>query len=221
MAAGMRGLLILLWSLGWSIGAVWADSPSPQVRVLALFPGKAMLWIDGKQRLLSNNQRSPEGVQLLDASAERAIVLMAGEKRTLRLGGVVSSRYRRPAYREVRVIRNGRGSYAIKGRINGRSVNFLVDTGASNVALGEDEARQLGIPFELYGDPIRVYTASGVSEGYRITFDSVQVGEIKLRNVEGNVVMGNGPNKALLGMSFLNRLQFENQNNVMVLRQKF
>lgn len=219
MSTRMLRPLIIAWLLGIIPGAACADSP--KVRVLALFPGKAMLAIDGKNRLLSNHQSSPEGVQLLDASAERAIVLIAGEKLTLRPGGAVSSSYSRPTFREVRVIRNRRGSYAIKGRINGRSVHFLVDTGASNVALGEDEARLLGIPFELHGEPIRVFTASGVSEGFRITFDSVQVGDIKLRNVEGNVVMGKGPRKALLGMSFLNRLQFENQNNVMVLRQKF
>ena len=219
MSAEMLRRVVLVLALGICMGVAWAGSPV--VRVLALFPGKAMLSIDGKNRLLSNHQRSPEGVQLLDASAERAIVQIQGEKRTLRPGGAVSSRYSRPTHREVRVIRNRRGAYAIEGRINGRTVHFLVDTGASGVALGEDEARRLGIPFELYGDPIRVNTASGVSDAYSILLDSVQVGDIKLRNVEGAVVMGDGPGKALLGMSFLNRLQFENQGNVMVLRQKF
>lgn len=219
MAAQRLGFVIFFLALAIGPGA--ASAGSPVVRVLALFPGKAMLSIDGTNHLLSNNQRSPEGVQLLDASAERAIVLIEGERLTLRPGGVVSSRYSRPEFREVRVIRNRRGAYATTGRINGRTVSFLVDTGASDVALGEDEARRLGIPFELYGDPIRVNTASGVSDAYRLVLDSVQVGDIKLRNVEGAVVMGDGPGKVLLGMSFLNRLQFENQNNVMVLRQKF
>ena len=66
-----------------------------------------------------------------------------------------------------------------------------------------------------------LYYRAMFNTAYRIVLDSVQVGDIKLRNVEGAIVMGDGPGKVLLGMSFLNRLQFENQSNVMVLRQKF
>ena len=194
-----------------------ALTAEPQIRVLALFPGKAMLSVDGRRHLLAQGERSPEGVELLEADPKRAVVRYAGQESTLVPGGVVSATYARPAHREVRVVRNNRGAYAVAGRINGHSVQFLVDTGASDVAMGAAEARRLGIPFELYGTPIRVRTASG----YRIKLDSVQVGDIELRNVEGTVLTEGGPPDTLLGMSFLNRLQFESRGNIMVLRQKF
>ena len=159
MAARRLGFVIYFLTLGMCLGAAWAGSPV--VRVLALFPGKAMLSIDGKNHLLSKGQRSPEGVQLLDASAEQAIVLIDGETLTLRPGGVVSSRYSRPEYREVRVIRNARGAYAIRGRINGRSVDFLVDTGASYVTLTERDAAEIGVDVEALSFSLPIRTANG------------------------------------------------------------
>jgi aspartyl protease family protein len=220
MPVKVIGLLICIAvAVALTVGSAAAEGP--QIRVLALFPGKAMLSIDGKRRLLGAGESSPEGVELVAADPQRAVIRYAGEERALQPGGAVSATYARPEHREVKVVRNSRGAYEVAGRINGQTVQFLVDTGASIVALGEQQARRLGIAFELYGEPMQVRTASGMSRAYRVNLDRVQVGDIELRNVEGSVIMDGGPPAALLGMSFLNRLQFENQGNLMVLRQKF
>ncbi len=194
----------------------WAAEPV--VRVLALFPGKAMLSIDGQRRVLAKGERSPEGIELLDADTERAIVRLAGERLTLTPGGVVNARFAQPSKREVRILRDGNGAYLSSGMINGRAVELLVDTGASSVALNETVARRVGIDYLRDGTPISLQTASGVVEGYVVQLDRVRLGEIELRNVVGNVVMGEGPPRVLLGMSFLNRLQLENRGNILVLR---
>jgi len=137
---------------------------------------------------------------------------------TLRPGGVVSATFEQSRKREVRILRDNSGAYLTSGMINGRTVTLLVDTGASSVALNEAVARRLGIDYIRDGTLINVRTASGIVDGYVVNLDRVRLGEIELRNVTGNVVMGDGPPHVLLGMSFLNRLQLENRGNVLVLR---
>lgn len=214
----MRRTLSLITIILLSLVASQAFTAEPIVRVLALFPGKAMLSIDGTRRVLARGERSAEGIELLDADTDRAVVRIGDKRLTLRPGGVVSARFEKPQKREVRILRNGSGAYLASGLINGRAVNLLVDTGASSVALNETVARRLGIDYMRDGRLINVQTASGVVDGYIVNLDRVRLGEIELRNVTGNVVMGDGPPKVLLGMSFLNRLQLENQGNVLVLR---
>lgn len=216
-----RTTIFLAMAVAWLLATGSAAGDAPVIRVLALFPGKAMLSIGGANRLLEAGERAPEGVELVSANAREAQVRVDGQLLTLRPGGAVSANYQAPQSRELRVVRNNQGAYAAPGRINGGAVEFLIDTGASSVAMSEAEARRIGIPFELTGQRIGVATANGLVEAYRVVLDTVEVGDIRLRNVEGNVVLGSGPDRVLLGMSFLNRLDFENRGNLMLLRQKF
>lgn len=207
-------LLVLLAGLPLVAQAV------DKVQVLALFPGKAMLIIDGKQRLLKAGQRSPEGIQLLTASPREAVVLWNDEQRTLRPGGGIRTNYAKPRQREARIVRDNSGSYTTSGTINGRAVDFLLDTGASSVAMSAAQADALNIPYQLTGTPISVGTAGGVSPGYRVVLDRVSIGEVVLHRVEGVVIEAQTKHRILLGMSFLRRLEMRQQDNVMLLRQR-
>ena len=109
----------------------------------------------------------------------------------------------------------------LENRINGLPVGFLVDTGASSVAMNAGEARRLGIDFRVDGDSTYVSTASGVARAYRVRLDRVKVGAIELRNVEALVVDGSSPTEVLLGMSFLQRLELMNQGDHLTLRRKY
>jgi aspartyl protease family protein len=191
-----------------------------KVQVLALFLGKAMLVIDGKQRLLKAGNSSPEGIQLLSASPREAVVIWNGEQRTLKPGGGIRTNYAKPRQREVRIVRDNNGSYTTSGSINGRAVDFLVDTGASGVAMSSAQADALNIPYELTGRPVNVGTAGGTSRGYQVVLDRVRVGEVELRRVEGVVIEAQTKHRVLLGMSFLRRLEMRQQDNVMLLRQR-
>ncbi|MBU0499951.1 MAG: TIGR02281 family clan AA aspartic protease [Gammaproteobacteria bacterium] len=207
----------LLIPLFLSIAPVQA---APEMRVLALFKDKAMLEIDGNRRLLVKDTPSPEGVLLISSNGLKAVVAVGGEQFTLTPQMRIGSGYKAARSREIRIVRDNSGHFRTQGTINGQPVAFLVDTGATGVAMSEPQARRLGIPFELEGKPMLTQTASGVAEAYSITLDSVSVGEIRQRNVRGVVVRGSSPTQVLLGMSFLNNLEMRNQGNLMVLIEK-
>ncbi len=111
--------------------------------------------------------------------------------------------------------------YTTVGSINGMPVNFLIDTGASAVAMSAAEAKRLGVNYKLEGERIQVRTASGISAAYRVQLDTVKVGDILQRNVNAFVIEGNAPQMVLLGMSYLGRLKIRNEGSVMHLEQKF
>lgn len=193
---------------------------APEMRVLALFKDKAMLEIDGSRRLLVKDVPSPEGVSLISSNGLKAVVEVDGEQFTLTPQMRIGGSYKAARSKETRIVRDNTGHFRTQGAINGQPVDFLVDTGASGVAMSEPQARRLGIPFELEGKPMMAQTASGVAEGYSVTLNSVTVGEIRQQNVKGMVVKGNSPAQVLLGMSFLNNLEMRNQGNMMILIEK-
>jgi len=214
----LLSMLLLTLMLSW----VGDSMAFERLRVVALFSDKAMVEIDGKNRLLKKDKASPEGIVLISSDAKGAVLEVDGQRETYELGRHVSASYSKPKSQEVRIWRDSHGSYTTVGTINGRTVNMLVDTGASSVAMSEVEARRLGIPYLLTGKVIRVSTASsGNVKGYRVLLDRVQVGDILLRNVPGTVIEGSSPREVLLGMTFLGQLQMENRGNVLLLKTKY
>ncbi len=191
-----------------------------RITVLGLFKDKAVVRIDGKRRLLRAGEPSPEGVVLISADSEGAVLEVGGERRTYSLGTQVSTRYAQAPSNEVRIWRNAGGMYTTVGSINGHPVDFMVDTGATMIAMNANQARLLGIDFRLEGEQGMAHTASGAARVYRVTLDRVGVGEILLHNVDAVVLEGSAPRVTLLGMSFLGRLQIEHDGKAMVLRQR-
>ncbi len=190
------------------------------VRVMALFPGKAMVEVDGKNRLLKVGKKSPEGLLLISADSNEAVIEIDGEHKSYRVGAKFGGNFTAGKKREVRIIRDNNGGYTTVGSINGRNVDMLLDTGASSVAMSSYEAKRLGIQYWLAGKKAVVRTASGYANAYVVMLDRVQVGAIGLNNVEAMVIEGGSPHKVLLGMTFLNRVEINNSGNVMLLRSK-
>ncbi|MEW8362814.1 MAG: retropepsin-like aspartic protease [Candidatus Thiodiazotropha sp.] len=213
-----KGIVILLLLALISQGRALAVE---RIVVEALFTDKAMVSIDGVRRLLKLNQPSPEGVLLISASSSEAVLEVDGERMSYPLGGHITTRFSKPEAITAKVWRNQAGAYTTVGTINGRTVNFLVDTGATAVAMHANQAKRLGISYRLEGAPIYVNTASGTAAAYDVVLDRVQVGEITLNNVRGFVIDSNGPARVLLGMSFLNRVKMEDQGSVLILEKKF
>jgi len=211
-------MLLCVLMLSWSEYSMAIE----RLRVVALFLDKAMVEIDGKNRLLKRGKASPEGVLLISADAKAAVIEIEGKRETYELGRHVSASYSQPKNQAVQIWRNAHGSYTTVGSINGRTVNMLVDTGASSVAMSEVEAKRLGIPYLLTGTVIRVSTASsGNVRGYKVLLERVRVGDVLLHNVKGTVIEGNSPSEVLLGMSFLGQLQMENRGNVLLLKTRY
>ncbi|WP_245832011.1 retropepsin-like aspartic protease family protein [Solemya velesiana gill symbiont] len=188
---------------------------------MALFPGKAMLNIDGNNRLMKVGQSSPEGVKLISADSNEAVIEVDGKRDTYTLGSVVGGNFAKPETREVKISHSPNGAFMTTGTINGRLVDMMVDTGATVVAMSEVEAKRLGIPYRLKGKPAGVSTASGFTQAYAVMLDRVKVGEIQRQNVEAMVIKGSSPIHVLLGMSFLKQVEMENQGSMLLLRSKY
>jgi aspartyl protease family protein len=216
--SGAASLAALYATLFLSLGAAHAAD----VTVTGLFNGKAVLVINGSRPRTMNVGETVDGVKLVSANSETAVVEVAGKRQTLgmghatRLGGSTAG----SGVGDVTLRADTRGHFFANGSINGASVRFLVDTGASSIALSVDEARRLGVNY-LAGVPGRVSTANGTAAAYRVKFDTVRIGDITLNNVDGVVVDGMGLNVALLGMSFLNRTQMKRDGDTLVLTRRY
>lgn len=198
-----------------------AAHAGPDVRVVGLFTDRAVVMIDGRQHLLRAGQTSPEGVRLIAADSESAVLQVEGKQIEARLDGRVSARKRSASVQEFQVWRDTTGMYTTVGSINGLPVSFLVDTGATRVSLNAAEARRLGIDYRVTGTPSSVTTASGVERAWAVMLDSVSIGGLELRSVGAVVLEGALPKQTLLGMSFLGRLEIDNDGRLMTLRKKY
>jgi aspartyl protease family protein len=218
-SATLRSFLIGLFG-GFALVALSSAVAVGSLRVVALFTNKAMVEIDGVSRVLVAGEPGPGGVTLISADFEEAVIEVNGQRDTYNLSDRVSGNFMAARQAEVRIPRHRSGAYMTAGEINGRRVDMMVDTGATAVALSEDEAQRLGIPYKETGKVAKVATASGTSSAWEVVLASVGVGEIRFNNVAALVVEGSSPTQVLLGMTFLGQLDMSHQDNLMILRRK-
>jgi aspartyl protease family protein len=204
------------------LGVALCDSAAaaPLIELQAVLGQTAVLQVDGARRTLRVGQTSPEGVRLLALSAASARLQVDGQTHEIPLGGRAGGALPAAPTATVRIARGDSGMYHTAGTINGQSVEFLVDTGATTVAMNDATARALGIDYRA-GSRGLVETASGITEAYAVTLREVGVGSIRLPNVQAVVIRGAQPSRVLLGMSFLSRTQIEHAQDALVLRRKY
>jgi aspartyl protease family protein len=181
---------------------------------------RALLVIDGQSQLLSPGQ-SAAGVRLLRWQGDEAIVERDGRTSALRVGGApvaLGGAVAQEAASEVVISAGLGGHFSVDGAINGRAVRFMVDTGATVVALGRDDAARLGLDLSR-AVPVMMGTANGSVRAQRIVLARVRVGGIELTQVEAVVLPAAMPS-VLLGNSFLSRLQMRRENDVMRLQRR-
>lgn len=116
----------------------------------------------------------------------------------------------------VELIANPAGQYLAPGAINGVSVDFLIDTGASHVAVPEAVARETGLE---RGPEMRVQTASGTARAYATTIDRIAVGGIERRNVRGSINPSMPGDHVLLGMTFLRGIELRQSGDRLILER--
>lgn len=190
-----------------------------RVDFVGQFGRKALLDIDGRQRIVAVGETTPEGVRLVALDGKTARIEYAGAAHSLDFSQRIQSVYKAPTTAEARIAADSGGSFRTAGTINGRVVELLVDTGASGVAMNESAAARLGVDYRYEGRPVRVTTASGLAPAYSVKLKSVRVGEIELTNVDGLVIEGAFPVEILLGMSFLNGVEITRTDGVLVLKK--
>jgi aspartyl protease family protein len=190
-------------------------------RLVGLFQNQAIVEIEGRQLVLKPGGPAKRGLKLMSVGAGEAVIEFNGETATYRIGTQIGSNRSSssPGGRTVQIAPDGGGMYVVSGTINGFAVNFLVDTGASMVAMNKHTAKRLGINYRLDGTESVSQTASGFIRTFKVRLDRVSVGEITLNDVDGAVIDGDQPSEVLLGSSFLGRLDMQRQGRLLILRK--
>ena len=211
-----RVSLIVLLAL---LMPLWVDAQD--ITIQALFKDKAILVIDGTRRVLKSGETSPEGVKLLsaDTQEEKAVIEINGKRETLKLGVVVAG-FKATGRSSVTLYPERGGHFFADGNINGVPVRFLVDTGATVVAMNSQVANRLGLDYRKNGRPGVASTAGGLVRTYDLRLNTVQVGDVVLHNVAGSVTEGASPSEILLGMSFLGQLDMKREGDKMELSER-
>ena len=195
------------------------------IQVIALTNGKATIIVDGgKPRTLGAGQSTPEGVRLISATSENAVLEVQGQRRTLALGTsyrVATTSDTASVGNKVVLAADNQGHFVVNGMINNAaSVRFLVDTGASVVSISTDDARRAGINY-LAGERAYSQTASGMTTVYRVKLDTLKIGDITIYNVDAAIHTSGQLPIGLLGMSFLNRMEMKRDGSMLTLTRRF
>ena len=188
--------------------------------MVGLFPGKAVLVINGAApRTLAIGEHL-NGVRLLSCDASAALLEVDGKRRSVAMGEqVFASASSGDAPALTHLTADARGHFVTMGSVNGVNIRFLVDTGATIVSLGASDAVRAGIAFRQ-GTPSKTMTANGVASVWLVKLSSVRVGEMTLHDVDAAVHEQDLP-VALLGMSFLNRLEMHRDGDTLTLKKRF
>lgn len=124
------------------------------------------------------------------------------------------------AMRSISIPKDARGHFQADGRIDGQRVSFMVDTGASVVALNERSAAKFGLRPRSSDYTATATTANGTVKAARTRIARIEVGDLIVRDVDAMVLPDSALSENLLGLSFLSKLKrFEYTNGRMVLEQ--
>lgn len=186
------------------------------VEVVALFKDRAVIRTSEGQVMLKTGETSEFGATLLSANPHEAQVRYKGEVYSIGLSNRVAAGFKVPEVQSVRLNEDSLGQYRMRGSINGTFVSFLVDTGASVVAMSEHQARMMNLNYRN-AQRGSVQTAQGMANAYFLNLSEVTLGGITVNNVRATVIEGGFPVDVLLGMSFLNQVNMQNNNGVLVL----
>lgn len=219
LASPRLGRASLMLALAVASNGSWGQS----VALTGVLGNKALLVVDGSAPKAIAINESHKGVRLLQVGGDTAMVDIKGQRQSLRLGDApVSVGSRGGADGGSRsgklvLIADSRGHFIDRGYINGKTMQYMVDTGASTIAIGRADADRMGLPY-LQGAPIMMRTANGTAQGWRIRLDSVKLGDMELYGIDAVVAPESMP-YVLLGNNLLAQFQMTRRGSEMVLEK--
>jgi aspartyl protease family protein len=193
------------------------------VSLQGMMGSRALLVVDGGQPRGVAPGDSWQGVKVLSTAGDTAVVEIKGKRHTLRIGdSQVSIGGAGPVARGDKIVLSAGsgGHFLVAGTINGRAVQFMVDTGASLIGLSVSDAERFGVDYKN-GQPVRMQTANGLVPGWRVKLASVRIGDVEIYDVDAAVGPQSMGPYVLLGNSFLSRFQMRRDNEQMVLERRF
>lgn len=200
------------------LGAAGAAAAQKVTMSGSLGTSKALLLIDGTPRTVAVGERV-DGVKLVSTGSDQSVVEIGGQRSTLRIGASVVGGGGSSEGTRIVLTAGPGGHFFASGSINGASTQFLVDTGATSVAIGQAEADRLGLKYKT-GRRGHSQTANGIVPFHEVTLASVRIGDVTVYDVRG-VVIASQMSHILLGNSFLTRFQMTRHNDVMTLERRF
>ncbi|MBC5784404.1 TIGR02281 family clan AA aspartic protease [Ramlibacter sp. USB13] len=211
----MKRLFATLLAL--AAGAAAAQS----VTLQGMLGSKALLVVDGRPPKAVAAGETWQGVKVVSTAGDQAVLEVGGQRQTLRVGdspmawGATAA----PMGNKIVLTAGSGGHFVTQGAINGRAVQFMVDTGATSIAMGAAEAERLGIDYRK-GQLGRGNTANGQVTVYQVKLSSVRVGDVEVYDVDAAVLPNHGGH-ILLGNSFLGRFQMTRFNDQLVLERRY
>jgi aspartyl protease family protein len=202
--------------------SAWSAAYGQSVNLSGMLGAKALLVVDGNEPRAVAPGETFRGVRVVSTQGQSAVLDIAGQRQTLRIGQApVSVGQPVAAGTGERIVlsADSGGHFVIQGQVNSRPVQFLIDTGATSIGVSVTDADRIGLKYKQ-GQPVQVTTANGVVPGWRVRLNSVRMNDVEVRDIEAVVTPVAMP-FILLGNSFLTRFQMTRNNEQMVLEKRY
>lgn len=211
----LHSIACLLVACCLPFGAAYAYT----LNVVGFLGSKALVSVDGgPPRTVAIGQKTPEGFILVAIEGDAATFDVGGRRQTVRMGQHTAAGS--GANQGIVVLNaDASGHFLSEGTINGGTVRFMVDTGASVIALSMMDAKRIGLNYKE-GVRVPIGTANGQTIGYHIKLNTVRVGGVTAHNVDAVITEQPMP-FVLLGMSFLNRMDMRREGDRMTLTKRY
>ncbi len=182
---------------------------------------KALLVIDGQPRTVAVGA-TVGGVKVIKVTGSETVVEVGGRRQTLALGGAqvnLGGAATAGSGTQIVLAAGPGGHFVTSGTVNGSAARFVVDTGATTIAMGEADAKRIGLDYTR-GQRGVVRTANGDVPAYRVSLREVRIGDVTVHGVDATVIPGS-MDVMLLGNSFLSRFQMRRDADVLVLDKRY
>ena len=191
----------------------------PDIQLNAILGKKVIVTVNGEQYTLREGEQAIKGLVFVESRGKTAVFEWEGKQTELSPSSRIATQFDERPPETITIYRDASLHYLIGGEINGRRVDFIVDTGATVVALNAQQANTLGLSWKQ-NPPQAVATAGGMTQAHFLLLDQVTVGGITVRQVEA-VVVPSQSTPILLGMTFLRHFEMSEVDNTLTLKKKF
>lgn len=202
-----------------ALGLVSGVAGAQEVGLAGVLGSRALLVVNGGEPQAVAVGQSLAGVRVVSVQGNQVVVETGGKKRPLRIGQHAVGSADADGGGKIAMTADNQGHFYTTGTVNGVSVRFLVDTGATMISLGISDARRIGLDFER-GQKGLTQTANGQGVVSKVQLNTVRIGDVTLHNVDALIHQTEMP-MALLGMSFLNRMEMQRDGSTMTLKKRF
>ena len=214
-----RSIPFAIFFIAACVVNTWTTAQS--VALSGVMGSKALLVIDGGTPKAVAAGEVHQGIKVISVAGDQAVLDIKGQRVNMRVGDAPVSQGTRPGGTNgsrIVLTQGSGGHFFAQGLVNGRTVQFMVDTGATTIALGASDAKRMGIDYQK-GQPVRMGTANGVAQGWLIKLNRVKIADVEVYEVDA--VVGPDMPYALLGNSFLSRFNMNKTIDQMVLEKRF